>query len=157
MTIDFKKIDEVKKVTKPWGYEKWIADGAPNFKYALKEIYFKTGYQSSIQFHEFKEETNYVQSGEGVFYYSTIDIDVKKFQNYKYSKEEIEQIITNLQKMKLTPGVVVHVKPSTVHRVKAVTDLTIIESSTVELDDIYRLNDEWNRGHGKIEHEHHNS
>jgi len=154
MTIDFKKIDEVKKVTKPWGYEKWIADGAPNFKYVLKEIYFKTGYKTSIQFHEFKGETDYIKSGEGVFYYSTTNIDIKKFQNHKYSKEEIEQIITNLQKIKLTPGVVVHIKPGTVHRVEALTDLTMIESSTVELDDVYRLNDEWNRGHGKIESEH---
>ena len=157
MTINFKKIDEVKKVTKPWGYEKWIADGTPNFKYALKEIYFKTGYKTSIQFHEFKEETNYVQSGEGIFYYSTNDIDIKKFQNHEYSKEEIDQIINNLQKIKLIPGVVVHVKPSTVHRVEAVTDLTVIEASTVELDDVYRLNDEWGRGDGKIEHEHQNS
>jgi len=157
MTINFKKIDEVKKVTKPWGYEKWIADGTPNFKYALKEIYFKTGYKTSIQFHEFKEETNYIQSGEGVLYYSTNDIDIKKFKNHEYSKEEIEQIINNLQKLKLIPGVVVHIKPSTVHRVEAITDLIVIESSTVELDDVYRLNDEWDRGHGKIEHEHQNS
>jgi len=157
MTINFKKIEEVKKVTKPWGYEKWIADGVPNFKYALKEIFFKTGYKTSIQFHEFKEETNYVQNGEGIFYYSTNDIDIKKFQNNEYSKEEIEQIIDNMQKIKLIPGVVVHVKPSTVHRVEAITDLTVIETSTVELDDVYRLNDEWGREDGKIKHEHQNS
>ena len=117
MTIDIKKTSEIKKVTKPWGYEKWIADGSPNFKYALKEIFFKTGYKTSIQFHEFKEETNYVQKGEGVFYYSDTDIDIKKFQNQQYTKEEIEEIIANLQKTKLVPGVVIHVKPSTVHRV----------------------------------------
>lgn len=63
-------------------------------------------------------------------------------------------MITNLQKIKLTPGVVVHIKHGTVHRVEALTDLTIMESSTVELDDVYRLSDEWNRGHGKIESEH---
>ena len=62
MTIDIKELDEVKKVNKPWGYEKWIADGKPNFKYVLKEILFKSNFKSSIQFHEFKEETNYVQS-----------------------------------------------------------------------------------------------
>jgi quercetin dioxygenase-like cupin family protein len=155
MTINYKKIDEVKKVIKPWGYEKWIADGTPNFKYALKEIFFKKKYKTSIQFHEFKEETNYIQSGEGIFYYSADHIDVKKFQEGKYTKEEINEIITNLQKIKLLPGVVIHVKPSTVHRVEAITDLTVIESSTVELDDVYRLNDEWNRSNGRIEEEHH--
>ena len=54
MTIDIKELDEVKKVNKPWGYEKWIADGKPNFKYVLKEILFKSNFKSSIQFHEFK-------------------------------------------------------------------------------------------------------
>jgi len=154
MTIEHIKIEDVKKVKKPWGYEKWIADGIPNFKYALKEIFFKMGYKTSIQFHEFKEETNYVQSGEGIFYFSENHIDVKKFQNHEYTKKEIESIIINLQKIKLSPGVVIHVKPSTVHRVEAITDLTIIESSTVDLDDVFRLNDEWNRGDGKIEEEH---
>lgn len=154
MTINCKKIDEVKKVIKPWGYEKWIADGAPNFKYVLKEIFFKMGYKTSIQFHEFKEETNYVQSGEGYFYHSETHMDVKKFQNDEYTKEEIEIIISKLEKIKLTAGVVIHVKPNTVHRVEALTDLTMIESSTIELDDVYRLNDEWNRGNGKIDEEH---
>jgi len=98
MTINYKKIDEVKKVIKPWGYEKWIADGTPNFKYALKEIFFKKNYKTSIQFHEFKEETNYIQSGEGIFYYSADHIDVKKFQEGKYTKEEINEIITIYKK-----------------------------------------------------------
>ena len=47
MTIDIKELDEVKKVNKPWGYEKWIADGKPNFKYVLKEILFKSNFKSS--------------------------------------------------------------------------------------------------------------
>ena len=154
MTITFKKIDEVKKVSKPWGYEKWIADGSPDFKYALKEIFFKTNYKSSIQFHEFKEETNYVQKGEGIIYFSSEPIDIEKFKRQEYSQKEIEQIINNLEKKPLKPGVVMHIKPGTVHRVESIDDLTIIEASTIELDDIYRLNDEWGRGHGKIEQEH---
>ena len=47
MTIDIKELDEVKKVNKPWGYEKWIADGKPNFKYVLKEILFKSNFKST--------------------------------------------------------------------------------------------------------------
>ena len=42
MSIDIKKIQDIKKVDKPWGYEKWIADGSPNFRYALKEILLKS-------------------------------------------------------------------------------------------------------------------
>ena len=60
----------VKVVIKPWGYEKWIAPGKPNFKYALKEIYLKKGKKSSLQFHKKKEETNYILSGEGILHYS---------------------------------------------------------------------------------------
>ena len=31
MSIEIKKIDQIKTVKKPWGYEKWIAEGAPDF------------------------------------------------------------------------------------------------------------------------------
>ena len=53
MLVDIKNINDVHTVKKPWGYEKWIADGNPNFSYALKEIFFKAPYRTSIQFHKF--------------------------------------------------------------------------------------------------------
>ncbi len=49
---------------------------------------------------------------------------------------------------------VFHVKPGIIHRVEAIEDLTLIESSTIELDDVYRIHDEWKRHDGKIESEH---
>jgi len=155
MTVIIKEIDEVKKVSKPWGFEKWIAEGSPNFKYALKEIFFKANYKTSIQFHEFKEETNYVQKGKGVFYFSLEEIDIDKFKNQNYSQKDLEDIVNKMQKQVLEPGIVIHIKPRTVHRVESIEDLTIIETSTVELDDVFRLNDEWGREHGKIDEEHH--
>ena len=152
--LEIKTMEQVKKINKPWGYEKWIADGSPDFKYALKEILFRANFKSSIQFHEFKEETNYIQKGKGVLHYSSVPIDIKKFRHGKYSEGEIDEIISNLQKQELTPGMVFHVKPGIIHRVEAVEDLTLIESSTIELDDVYRINDEWERHNGKIESEH---
>ena len=152
--LEIKTMEQVKKINKPWGYEKWIADGSPDFKYALKEILFRANFKSSIQFHEFKEETNYIQKGKGVLHYSSVPIDIKKFRHGKYSEGEIDEIISNLQKQELTPGMVFHVKPGIIHRVEAVEDLTLIESSTIELDDVYRINDEWQRHDGKIESEH---
>ena len=154
MSIDIKKIQDIKKVDKPWGYEKWIADGSPNFKYALKEILLKSKFKSSIQFHEFKEETNYIQKGEGILHYYPNPINFEKYQNNEYSDDEFEDILTNLKKQKLYPGMVFHIKPGIIHRVEAITDLTMIESSTIELDDVVRLNDEWGRHDGKIESEH---
>ena len=124
------------------------------FKYALKEILFRANFKSSIQFHEFKEETNYIQQGKGILYYSATSIDVKKFRQGRYSEDDINKIISNLQKQELTPGMVFHVKPGIIHRVEAVEDLILIASSTIELDDVYRINDEWKRHDGKIESEH---
>lgn len=154
MSIDIRKHDSIKKVEKPWGYEKWIADGAPDFKYALKEILFKSKFKSSIQFHEFKEETNYVQKGEGFLYYYPITVDFERYEEGGYSEEELDEILKNLKKEKLVPGMVFHVKPGIIHRVEAVTDLVLIESSTIELDDVKRINDEWGRNDGKVAKEH---
>ena len=154
MSIEIKKIDQIKTVKKPWGYEKWIADGSPDFKYALKEILFRSGYKSSIQFHAHKEETNYILKGKGILYHSKNPIDIKKFNEKKYSKEELDQTIKTLERKEIASGNVFHVKPGIIHRIEAINDLLLIESSTIELDDVYRLNDEWGRDHGKINKEH---
>lgn len=154
MSVEIKKIDSIKKVKKPWGYEKWIADGAPDFKYALKEIFFKSGFKSSIQFHEFKEETTYIQKGTGILYYYPDPIDFEKYKINGYSDDDIKNILDNLQHEELSPGMVYHIKPGIIHRVEALTDLTLIESSTIELEDVIRINDEWGRDDGKITKEH---
>ena len=52
--------------------------------------------------------------------------------NRKY--EDIQKIIDNLQHDELESGMVYHIKPGIIHRVEALTDLTLIESSTIELD-----------------------
>ena len=157
MSIDIKEIEEVKKVDKPWGYEKWIADGSPDFKYVLKEILFKSKFKSSIQFHEFKEETNYVQKGSGILYYYPEPVNIEEWKSGQYSNQEISDILNNLKKEELTPGKVFHVKPCMIHRIEAVTDLILLETSTIELDDVVRINDEWGRQDGKIKKEHEKS
>jgi quercetin dioxygenase-like cupin family protein len=154
MLVDIKNIDDVHTVKKPWGYEKWIADGNPNFSYALKEIFFKAPYKTSIQFHKYKEETNYVQNGKGKFFYSKDPINVESFKKNEYSNESLQKIINELEQTDLIPGVVIHIKPGCVHRVEAIEDLTIIETSSTHLDDVFRINDEWGRINGKIDSEH---
>ncbi len=153
MSLEFSTIAESEKITKPWGYEIWLANGSPNFKYALKEIHFNSNFKTSVQFHEFKEETTYVKEGKGIFYYSTTKIDLERFKKNDYSKNELNDIIDNFKIKELTPGVIIHIKPGIIHRVESVDNLMTIEASTIELDDVYRLNDEWNRGDGKINHE----
>ena len=155
MVIEVKKSKEIKKVIKPWGYEMWMADKT-NSKFALKKIFIKAPYQSSIQFHEFKEESIFIQSGKGKLHFSNQKIDVEKFKKDLYSKKEIDQIIKNLKVIDLEPGHSINVKTGFVHSIEAVEDITIFEASTLELEDVYRLNDKYGRSHGHIKSEHKN-
>ena len=147
-------IKSIKKIVKPWGHEIWLASYYNDSKYALKEIFIKSPHASSIQFHENKEETNYIQSGKGTLLLSTNPIDINKFKENKYTQDEINSMISDLKEVPLEKGVVFHIKPGIIHRVISIEDLLIIEASTLELDDVFRLKDETNRSHGKISSEH---
>ena len=114
----------------------------------------KTGFKSSIQFHEIKEETNYILGGEGILMLSKEKIDIEKFKNNKYSEKELEKIVDDLTENKLNVGSVFHIKPGYVHRVISTNDLLMVEASTLHLDDVYRIKDDFNRGDGRIEKEH---
>ena len=112
-------------VNKPWGYEKWIHQG----RYVFKEIFMKKDTRSSLQYHKQKEETNYIVKGMGL-----LSLDGVAYH--------------------LSPGTTFHVLPNKIHRVRAVTDLLMIEASTPEVDDVIRLQDDTNRPDGRIESEH---
>ena len=47
-----------------------------------------------------------------------------------------------------------HTPPRTIHRMIAHDDLHYTEASTTQLDDVIRLEDSANRGHGRIATEH---
>ena len=155
--IQILSCEEAKLVEKPWGWERWIADAEPSFRYALKQIFIRAPYKSSIQFHKDKQETNYVQKGRAILHYSAEPIDLDAYLNGRYSEDKIAQIIASLKSREIVPGMVFHVFPGFIHRVEAIEDLTMIEVSTTELDDVYRLQDDSGRGHGRIESEHQHS
>jgi mannose-6-phosphate isomerase-like protein (cupin superfamily) len=97
--IKFENVSSVKMVSKPWGHEKWIASGKPDFKYALKEIFIKKGTRSSLQFHELKEETNIVTKGTAALHYSDEKIDLAKFNKASFGLTQsikIKFILLNL-------------------------------------------------------------
>jgi len=146
--------ENIKVVNKPWGHEKWISSGLPNHNYALKEIFFKADNRTSLQVHEFKNETNYVLSGKGILLFHKIPFDFDRFHENGYTKQDIEKIISELKSIDLMPGVTTHVWAGCIHRVVSETDLTFIEASTIELNDVYRLHDDMNRTHGLIKDEH---
>ena len=148
------KIEEVKKVQKPWGYELWLASDHNYSKYALKEIFINSPHSSSIQFHEFKEETNFVLSGHGKLLLSKEPIDVERFKKKSYTENDLREIVKNLIEHDVSEGSVFHIKPGYVHRVISTKDLKMVEASTLHLDDVFRIFDETGRGHGKIQSEH---
>lgn len=144
---------DVKIVNKHWGHELWIADGVRT-PYALKKILFKAGNRTSLQVHRHKIETNYVLSGTGKLYRSRELFDIDAFLTQGMTEEEVVVYERTFDVIDLFEGVIIDVKPGYVHRVVAHTDLTFMEASSCELDDVIRLQDDKGRTHGKITHEH---
>jgi len=120
-----------KVVHKPWGKEEWLA---LNKFYCYKRIYINAGYKTSFQYHEFKHETNYIIKGEAEVWL-----------------ENDEGVIV---KKMMKAGDFFDVVPPKKHRVIAITDIILQEVSTPHVDDVFRINDEFNRTDGKIESEH---
>jgi mannose-6-phosphate isomerase-like protein (cupin superfamily) len=116
-----------KYIKKPWGSETIWANTE---HYVGKIIFVNAGEALSIQYHNEKDETMYVQSGIGTLYFYSMDVD---------GKLHITETIG------MTGGKSVHIPPKTIHRLKAATDLTVLEVSTNHLDDIVRLEDRYNR------------
>jgi len=146
-------IMEIKKVMKHWGYELWIADGVRT-PYASKRILFKQGNRTSLQVHEQKFETNYVLSGTGFLYRSKEPLDIARFLEQGMTARQVEEYEATFDVIELKEGVVFDVSPGYVHRVVATTDLEFMETSTTELDDVIRLQDDQGRTHGRISYEH---
>jgi mannose-6-phosphate isomerase-like protein (cupin superfamily) len=121
------KLQDCKVVKKDWGKEIWIEH--ENEFYAYKRIYINSGYRTSLQYHNFKFETNYIISGKArVFIQDTW---------YEMGEDEFFTI-----------------RPGVLHRVEAITNVILQEVSTPHLDDVIRVEDDYNRPNGKIEKEH---
>ena len=62
--------DRVKVVPKPWGEERWLAH---TDRYAGKLLILKKGHRLSLQYHEHKHETQYVDSGRIKYTLGSVD------------------------------------------------------------------------------------
>ena len=108
----------MKHIDKPWGYEEILET---NPKYTVTRLLMKKGHQCSYQYHEHKMETVIVLEGT---LHIVGDDGEKTYQ----------------------PGDVIHLPPMVKHRMKAVEeDALYMECSTSELDDVVRLEDDYNR------------
>lgn len=113
---------QITTIPKPWGHETLFAR---TDKYAGKLLFIRAGHQLSLQFHEVKEETIYVQSGRMRFLF----------------EEEPGSLVEIL----LEPGDAHHIPPHRQHRMIAVEDCLVFEVSTPELHDVVRIQDAYGR------------
>jgi mannose-6-phosphate isomerase-like protein (cupin superfamily) len=112
---------DVRIVPKPWGHEViW----AHTDRYVGKLLHIKAGHALSVQYHERKDETIFLLSGEMVY--------------------RVQENGT-MRDVRLAVGEAFRNVPGTVHQMEAVTDCDVLEASTPDLDDVVRLSDRYGR------------
>ena len=154
MTVDFQRIETCHVVHKPWGQETWLQSGSDVYPFALKELILRAGFVTSLQVHQYKSESIHLHQGRGALIYHPEPFDCERFLAGGYSAAELALIKSELITQELEPGAVFHTPPGTIHRMVAYDDLHYTEASTTQLDDVIRLEDSHNRGHGRIDSEH---
>ncbi|MBM4195202.1 MAG: cupin [Gemmatimonadetes bacterium] len=113
---------EVRVVPKPWGHEViWAHTG----QYVGKVLHIKAGHSLSIQYHNRKDETIHLLSGQMIY--------------------RVKDASGELRDMQLRTGESFRNEPLTVHQMEAVTDCQVLEASTPHLDDVVRLSDRYGR------------
>ena len=117
-----KQTQQSEFVPKPWGHEIiWAHTG----EYVGKLLFIRAGESLSLQYHELKEETMFLESGE--------------------VQLEVGEDVRALQTVHFTPGTAYHIPPGLLHRLTAVTDCRIFEVSTPHLADVVRVQDRYGR------------
>ena len=111
----------MRRVPKPWGYELVFAETE---RYAGKILHLEPGHCLSLQYHERKDETLYVLSGE------------------VYLSVEVESV---MRELRLQPGESYRIRPGVRHRLRAEEACELVEVSSPELSDVVRLEDAYGR------------
>ncbi|HKW40553.1 MAG TPA: cupin domain-containing protein [Gemmatimonadales bacterium] len=109
------------RVEKPWGYELiW----AKTDRYVGKILHIEPGHVLSLQYHNKKDESIYVLTGEIIL-------------RLQQGDTLIEQHVAK--------GASFHIQPKLVHQFEAVVSTDLLEASTPEIDDVVRLKDRYGR------------
>ena len=109
------------RVEKPWGHELiWAHTG----QYVGKILHVKAGHVLSCQYHERKDETMHVLSGELILRTGPADAMTER---------------------PFRAGESVHIPVRMIHQIEAIVDSDVLEASTSELDDIIRISDRYGR------------
>lgn len=151
--IDISHIDNAKRVNKPWGYELWL-QCSENIPYSMKILHVNAGSRLSLQAHAIKSETMVVLSGTGMLHCSDQLLNIEKWESCAYSTEEVASLLSSIKEVPISEGTLLTITPGNLHRIVAVTDIRILESSTNNLTDVIRISDDHNRPSGHIQSEH---
>jgi mannose-6-phosphate isomerase len=116
-----KPFERPRRVEKPWGHELWwgFTD-----RYVGKVLHVRAGHRLSLQYHERKDETIHLWSGELVLVLDDGE---------------------GLREHRMQEGESYHIAPGVKHRMIAVTDCDVLEVSTPEVEDVVRLEDSYGR------------
>lgn len=109
-------------VEKPWGHETIHAETG---RYAGKILFIAKGRRLSLQYHQRKSETMYLLRG--------------------HVRLTLGPSPDDLREIDLHPGETIDLPSGTVHRLLALEDSEILETSSPELDDMVRLSDDYGR------------
>jgi mannose-6-phosphate isomerase-like protein (cupin superfamily) len=112
----------VRRVDKPWGYELIWAETE---LYAGKILVVKPGQSLSLQYHEEKDETIYLDEG--------------------LAEVDLGEDVDSVESVVVGPGTAFRMRPGTVHRLRAIQECSFLEVSTPHLDDVVRLEDRYGR------------
>lgn len=108
----------VKKVEKPWGYEiHFTPDDLP---YMGKILHIEKGKRLSLQYHDKKMESWYLLSGKVTMVLGSEEVNMELGQGYT-------------------------TKTGQQHRLVGVEDSDVLEVSTPEIGNTYRLEDDYKR------------
>ena len=116
-------------VNKPWGHEEIWAE-SPH--YVGKFLHIKAGHRLSRQYHNVKDETICVMSGQ-------LLLELGNIEDWSEKAPACNSKV-------MTAGETYRITPGTIHRFCAPTDDVILaEVSTPELDDVVRISDDYVR------------
>jgi len=111
------------RVEKPWGHELiW----ARTDRYVGKILHIEPGHVLSLQYHNRKDESIYVLTGEIILRLQAGQGDA-------------------LSERRLRAGAAFHIQPRLIHQFEAVQASDLLEASTPEIDDVVRLKDRYGR------------
>ena len=111
----------IKHVPKPWGHETiW----AHTDTYVGKILHINAGEALSVQYHNVKDETVFLLSGDLIY---------RIWENDQPRDVGLEI------------GQAFRITPNTIHQMEARTDCDVLEVSTPHLDDVVRLQDKYGR------------